>query len=167
MLVMVGNLLVFAVIIIVICTVDLSTITLDESTERLLYETVENTTEKNAPESAMHVESGIKGDPEDVTPDIMDFDPQMELDRMTEGVFTKNSDEIKERIEFPGLDGGESVSPFAGNIDAKALQEAWDNAGKPESADSTRPDVEDVGMNADFTDDFDTEDILEDIYNAR
>ena len=97
----------------------------------------------------------------------MDFDPQMELDRMTEGVFTKNSDEIKEGIEFPGLDGGESVSPFAGNIDAKALQEAWDNAGKPESVDSTRPDVEDVGMNADFTDDFDTEDILEDIYNAR
>ena len=36
MLVMVGNLLVFAVIIIVICTVDLSTITLDEATERLL-----------------------------------------------------------------------------------------------------------------------------------
>lgn len=167
MLVMVGNLLVFAVIIIVICTVDLSTITLDESTERLLYETVENTTEENAPESARQAESGIREDPEDVTPDIMDFDPQMELDRMTERVFTENHDESKERIEFPGLDGGESAPPFAGNIDAKALQEAWSNAGKPESADSTRTGVEDVGMNADFTDDFDTEDILEDIYNAR
>lgn len=167
MLVMVGNLLVFAVIVIVICTVDLSTITLDKSTERLLYETAENTTEENAPESARQDESGIKEDHEDVTPDIMDFDPQMELDRMTEEVFTKNSDESKEGIEFPGLDGGEPVSPFAGNIDAKALQKAWGNAGKPESADSTKPGVEDIGMNADFTNDFDTEDILEDIYNAR
>lgn len=168
MLIMVGNLLVFAVITVIICTVDLSTITLDESTERLLYEVVREK-EKDSQE-----ESTEKEDTGDVTPDIMDFDPQAELDRMTEEAFAETSGGVPEENSFHDLnDVAASVgfeaenipdtgtSAATGTIDAQALMEKWNEASQAD------PASDDVGMSADFATDFDTDDVMEDIYNAR
>lgn len=180
MVVLVGNLLVFAVIIIIICTVDLSTIMLDESTERLLYEAVEDSSpvEGGIPEKdSSPVEScSPAGETDDVIPDIMDFDPQAELDKMTEEAFV-HTDSVPEENSFHDLkdvamsagfgssDISNGQSPkVTGSIDAEALKAVWDSIGQ---SDASSVENDDVGMSADFDDDFNTEDVMEDIYNAR
>lgn len=166
MLVMVGNLLVFAIITVIICTVDLSTITLDESTEKLLYEVVEDKETDNNEENAEKEDTG------DVTPDIMDFDPQAELDRMTEEVSATATEEVPAENSFHDLnavaasvgfeaENTSAAQPVTGTIDAQALMEKWNDAVQSSAA------SDDVGMSADFTTDFDTDDVMEDIYNAR
>lgn len=175
MVVLVGNLLVFAVIIIIICTVDLSAITLDESTERLLYETVEDSSpvEGGNPEK----DSSPAEETDDVIPDIMDFDPQAELDKMTEEAFV-HTDSVPEENSFhdlkdaamsAGLGSGDIASgqspKVTGSIDAEALKAIWNSTGQPDASSAENDGV--VGMRADFDDDFNTEDVMEDIYNAR
>lgn len=155
-----ANIIVFIAVTLIVCTVDLSTITLDESSERLLYDQSEPDVQE-LEENAESVQTTVSEDGEIISDESMTSNAVDDIPMESESVVAaKSKDSEKEKSEFMAVKKKkkEEKNPVVSSADCDQLLKSMSKVNE-----RTTKDVhcEDVGMSfgsefaADEFDEFD------------